>query len=90
LPAVLVPYPHAWRYQRTNAEYLAARGGGRLLLDEELSEKLAPIVLNLIGDRNRRAEMRIAMRNLYRPSAAEEIGDLIVAAASSGRSERKA
>ncbi len=27
LPAVLVPYPHAWRYQHQNAEFLRSHGG---------------------------------------------------------------
>ncbi|HJS29489.1 MAG TPA: glycosyltransferase, partial [Anaerolineales bacterium] len=82
LPAVLVPYPYAWRYQQTNAKYLVERGGACLLPDGELEEQLAQFVLRLIRDGDKRAEMRIAMRNLYRPGAAEGIGDLIFEAAS--------
>ena len=36
LPAILVPYPHAWRYQKQNAEYLQENGGAAILKDEEL------------------------------------------------------
>jgi len=44
LPAVLVPYPHAWRYQKTNAEYLAQRGAAVILKDEELGDRLLATV----------------------------------------------
>ncbi len=36
LPAVLVPYPHAWRYQKVNADYLARRGAAIVLTNERL------------------------------------------------------
>jgi UDP-N-acetylglucosamine--N-acetylmuramyl-(pentapeptide) pyrophosphoryl-undecaprenol N-acetylglucosamine transferase len=90
LPAILVPYPHAWRYQRTNAKYLVEQGGARLLLDEELRTKLATTVLDLMRNRDKKEKMRIAMRGLYRPEAANEIGELILAAAASRGAVRKA
>ncbi len=34
LPAVLVPYPHAWRYQKVNADYLTRRGAAIILEDQ--------------------------------------------------------
>ena len=43
LPAVLVPYPHAWRYQKVNADYLSRRGAAIILEDHRLNE-------DLIGD----------------------------------------
>ena len=40
LPAILVPYPHAWRYQRQNAEYLQENGGAVILDDANLMTSL--------------------------------------------------
>jgi UDP-N-acetylglucosamine--N-acetylmuramyl-(pentapeptide) pyrophosphoryl-undecaprenol N-acetylglucosamine transferase len=82
LPAFLVPYPHAWRYQQTNAKFLVERGGACLLPDDKLEDQLAQVVLALINDGDKIAEMRIAMMELYQPGAAGEIGDLILEAAS--------
>ncbi len=35
LPAILVPYPHAWQYQKTNAKYLVDRDAAMMIRDEE-------------------------------------------------------
>jgi UDP-N-acetylglucosamine--N-acetylmuramyl-(pentapeptide) pyrophosphoryl-undecaprenol N-acetylglucosamine transferase len=73
LPAVLVPYPHAWRYQQVNAEYLAARGGAVRLADDDLAGKLVPLIRRLLADPARLEQMREAMRRMARPQAAAEI-----------------
>jgi UDP-N-acetylglucosamine--N-acetylmuramyl-(pentapeptide) pyrophosphoryl-undecaprenol N-acetylglucosamine transferase len=77
LPAVLVPYPYAWRYQKVNADYLASRGAAVVLEDERLPEQLLPTVESLLGDPDRLAAMRKAMLGLARPGAAAAIADQI-------------
>jgi len=72
LPAILVPYPHAWRYQRTNADYLAQRGAALVLEDAELSLKLLLELRALLGDQARLNCMRQAMGDLAQPSARQQ------------------
>ncbi len=73
LPAILVPYPHAWRYQKMNAAYLEQRGAAVVLEDKDLKENLAAAVLELLEDRERLEAMRRAARALDRPGAARRI-----------------
>lgn len=73
LPAVLVPYPHAWRYQKVNAEHLVRCGAAVCVKDEDLGEQLAPTVLGLLADRSRLETMAAAARRLARPQAASAI-----------------
>jgi UDP-N-acetylglucosamine--N-acetylmuramyl-(pentapeptide) pyrophosphoryl-undecaprenol N-acetylglucosamine transferase len=73
LPAVLVPYPYAWRYQQVNAQYLAERGAAVILQDAELPEKLLAVIRELMADGHQRAKMRQAMASLAQPAAAERI-----------------
>jgi UDP-N-acetylglucosamine--N-acetylmuramyl-(pentapeptide) pyrophosphoryl-undecaprenol N-acetylglucosamine transferase len=87
LPAILVPYPHAWRYQEVNADYLAGRGAAVVLRDEDLQARLSPMILELLDDPARRNSMAEASRRLARPGAAREIAGEIERLA---REERRA
>lgn len=73
LPAVLVPYPYAWRYQKVNAESLVKRGAAVLLEDARLQTELVPTVQSLLANGTRLKSMREAMRALARPQAAADI-----------------
>ena len=73
LPAILVPYPYAWRYQKVNADYLVDAGAAVSLADEDLSVKLLPAILNLLDDPDQLAAMRDAMKKLATPDAAQAI-----------------
>ncbi len=74
LPAILVPYPHAWRYQKVNADYLVKRGAATMLEDAKLSDQILPAVKALLGQPQKMAAMRLAMLSLSHPEAAAEIG----------------
>jgi len=77
LPAILVPYPHAWRYQYVNAQYLVRQGAGQLLLDQDLGTQLLPQVRQLMRDPDRLGQMRRAMHSLAQPQAANSIAALL-------------
>ncbi len=81
LPAVLVPYPYAWRYQQINAEYLAQRGAALILPDAALPQRLFPTVRDLFANPARLQAMRQAMRGLAQPQAAERIAAQLLALA---------
>jgi UDP-N-acetylglucosamine--N-acetylmuramyl-(pentapeptide) pyrophosphoryl-undecaprenol N-acetylglucosamine transferase len=77
LPALLVPYPYAWRYQQVNAEHLARNGAAEIVLDAELPARLVPLVRGLFNDPERLGAMRAAMSTLAQPGAAQSIASLI-------------
>ena len=77
LPAVLVPYPYAWRYQRVNAEWLASRGAAVILEDARLKDELVPTVQSLLGNPARLSEMRERAWALARPDAAGHLAQLL-------------
>lgn len=78
LPAILTPYPYAWRYQKVNADYLAERNAAVILQDELLEDKLLPVVNDLLTNRNKREAMRAAMKKLSKPQAAGMIASQLV------------
>jgi len=81
LPAVLVPYPHAWRYQRVNAEWLVERGAAVQLDDERLPGELLPTVRQLLSDRAALVEMSERMQELARSDAAARLAGELLALA---------
>ena len=77
LPAILVPYPFAWRYQKVNAAFLEKQGAAVLIPDEEMAARLLPVVLQLFSNADQLKSMRTAMQALARPNAAREIAGLV-------------
>jgi UDP-N-acetylglucosamine:LPS N-acetylglucosamine transferase len=78
LPAILVPYPHAWRYQKVNADYLTRRGAAVILQDHRLNDELLPTLNVLMENPNKLKAMRAAMFELSHPRAAEKIASTVI------------
>ncbi len=78
LPAILVPYPHAWRYQKVNADYLAQRGAAVILADEVLPQQLVRVITDLLQNPSKRRAMQAAMSGLSRPLAAQAIAEQLI------------
>jgi UDP-N-acetylglucosamine--N-acetylmuramyl-(pentapeptide) pyrophosphoryl-undecaprenol N-acetylglucosamine transferase len=78
LPALLVPYPHAWRYQKVNADYLARRGAAIIVEDHRLNEELLVTLNVLLENPNKLKAMRAAMFELSHPRAAEKIAGALM------------
>ncbi len=93
LPAILVPYPHAWRYQIVNADYLVERGAAVTIEDANLAGQIIPAVFSLSRDPQRLRRMRQAMQSLATPQAGQRLADLIrelaVSPTSRSKSARK-
>ena len=78
VPAILVPYPYAWRYQKINADYLVGRGAAVLLEDDRLKDDLLPLIRALLGDGARLETMRAAASSLRPPDGARAIARLLL------------
>jgi undecaprenyldiphospho-muramoylpentapeptide beta-N-acetylglucosaminyltransferase len=85
LPAILVPYPHAWRYQKVNAGYLVQAGAAVMLEDASLSERLYATISELLGNPQKLNSMREAMQRQSHPQAAKKIGSLLLSLAGERR-----
>jgi UDP-N-acetylglucosamine--N-acetylmuramyl-(pentapeptide) pyrophosphoryl-undecaprenol N-acetylglucosamine transferase len=77
LPSILVPYPYAWRYQKTNADYLVSHGAAVRLEDERLHETLLPTIRSLLHDPQRLQTMKAAAKTLAQPQGAQNIARLM-------------
>jgi UDP-N-acetylglucosamine--N-acetylmuramyl-(pentapeptide) pyrophosphoryl-undecaprenol N-acetylglucosamine transferase len=73
IPAILVPYPHAWRYQKVNADTLAKRGAALMIEDAKLKSGLYLTIEKLLETPEKLESMRAAMLALRAPEAAGKI-----------------
>ncbi len=78
LPAILVPYPHAWKYQKQNADYMVEHGAAILLQDETLNETMLDTLKDLLTNPDKLAQMKINMLSLATPQAAADIAHLLM------------
>ena len=81
IPAILVPYPYAWRYQKVNADYLVSKNAAQMIRDEDLSSQMVPAVSDLLHSPEKLDAMRNSMKKLARPDAALSILDILRKAA---------
>lgn len=77
LPAVLVPYPYAWRYQKVNADYLVQNGGAILLKDEDLKKELFTTASKLLQTPDKLIQMKKNIKSLASPHAAQNLAGII-------------
>lgn len=77
LPAILVPYPYAWRYQKVNANYLVKHGAAVLVKDADLPGRILPLVRELLQSNQQLTAMSAAMKKLAYPHAALSIVKLL-------------
>lgn len=87
LPAILVPYPYAWRYQKVNAEFLVKNKAAILIADQELDQQLLNEINHLFETPEKLSEMRKTMKSLSKSDAAHQIGSLILSQVSSSDQE---
>lgn len=73
LPAILVPYPYAWRYQKVNADMLTRQGAALMIEDAKLKSGLTLTVEKLLETPEKLDAMRAAMTSLRVPDAAKNI-----------------
>jgi UDP-N-acetylglucosamine--N-acetylmuramyl-(pentapeptide) pyrophosphoryl-undecaprenol N-acetylglucosamine transferase len=83
LPSILIPYPHAAEdHQTLNAKIFERAGAAALLSERETSgENLAEKLLWFLSDPKRLAEASARSASLAPQHAAEQVADVVIAAA---------
>jgi UDP-N-acetylglucosamine--N-acetylmuramyl-(pentapeptide) pyrophosphoryl-undecaprenol N-acetylglucosamine transferase len=82
LPSLLVPYPAAAdNHQFYNAQAFETTGAARLLEQKNATpEKVAALLRELVEDPAAREKIRTALAQWHAPKAAEQIGEIMLAA----------
>jgi len=87
IPAILIPYPYAWRYQKVNADHLASHGAAIVLENDKLHDSLVNLVRELLSNSERLASMRKAVKQLEMKESAKTIARLLETLAAQKGSE---
>lgn len=80
LPAILIPGEYEGWDQSANARFLEEQGAA-VMLRQDSVDHLYDLVRELLADAGRRESMKTALAALARPTAADDIADLIAATA---------
>ena len=79
-PVIFIPLPTAAEdHQMKNARRLEAKDAAIVVKDNETSEKLLPLLLNLLGDENSRKKLEENIGTFAMVDADEKIADEIIA-----------
>ena len=89
IPAILVPYPFAWRYQKVNADYLVNKGAAIMIENSNLHADLLSTLQKLLSDPQRMQSMSQNLSSLAHPDAAARIAEQVMALAGNNNPERK-
>jgi UDP-N-acetylglucosamine--N-acetylmuramyl-(pentapeptide) pyrophosphoryl-undecaprenol N-acetylglucosamine transferase len=76
--SLLIPFPHAIDdHQTRNGEWLVKHGAAELIQQEDLTaEKLALLLQQWMGDKEKLLAMAVSARQLAKPDVAEAIADI--------------
>ncbi|MCL4251389.1 MAG: UDP-N-acetylglucosamine--N-acetylmuramyl-(pentapeptide) pyrophosphoryl-undecaprenol N-acetylglucosamine transferase [Anaerolineae bacterium] len=78
LPAILVPYPYAWRYQKVNADFLAGHGAAIVMNDADMGRDLLCTIETLLDDPSRLAQMQTQAKALAQPDGARRAAEALM------------
>jgi UDP-N-acetylglucosamine:LPS N-acetylglucosamine transferase len=79
--SILVPYPHAWQYQKVNADWLVGHGAGIRINDEDMAHDLLPTLARLITDTVQLAQMQQRAKGLFKGNGADNLAQELLALA---------
>lgn len=88
LPAILVPYPYAWRYQKVNADFLVSQGAALMIEDQNLKRDLMENVRKVLGNPEKLQQMKHNMTKISTPDAARTIYGVLQECASMNKRAR--
>lgn len=88
LPAILVPYPYAWRYQKVNADFLVSQGAALMIEDQNLKRDLVENVRKVLGNSEKLQQMKRNMAKISTPDAARTIYGVLQECASTNKRAR--